>query len=176
MSGTLLVFSVIAVGLMSLAGCAGYRFGTRSLYNPNIRTIYVPIAINDAWRHNLGVQLTEAVQKAIELKTPYKVVATPGADSTLTCRVTSEAKRTVTEAVTDEPRAVEELVTVQLTWLDRRGNILMENRFIPEGEFAYYFMQSADFVPEGGQSMAVAQQRLLERLAEQIVQQMESRW
>ncbi|MEM7473448.1 MAG: LptE family protein [Planctomycetota bacterium] len=172
---TCALISLLVLCLAS-AGCARYQFGHRSLYNANIRTIYVPIVRNDTFRHNLGVQLTEAVQKAIELRTPYKVVADPSADSTLTCRVTSQAKRTVTEARTDEPRAIESLVTVELTWVDRQGNLLMQNRPVPLGELAFYFVQGVDFVPEGGQSMATAQQRAIERLANQIVNQMEARW
>lgn len=164
------------IATVSFSGCAGYQLGSGSLYNANIRTIHIPMVRNDTWRHNLGVQLTESLQKTVELRTPYKVIGSPNADSTLTCRVTSQAKRTVTEARTDEPRAVETLVTVELTWTDRRGNLLMENRFVPEGELAFYFIQGIDFVPEGGQSMATAQQRAVERLADQIVNHMESRW
>lgn len=168
------LFCVIST--LSAIGCAGYQLGAATLYNPNIRTIYIPIIRNDSWRHDIGVQLTEAVQKTVELRTPYKVVADPSADSTLTCRVSSQLKRTLTEASTDEPRAVETLITVELTWTDRQGNLLMENRFVPQGELAFYFAQGMGFVPEGGQSMATAQQRAVERLADQIVNQMEARW
>ncbi len=172
-----LAVSWLAVSWLALTvGCAGYQLGSASLYNPNIRTIHIPIVRNETFRHNMGVQLTEALQKAVELRTPYKVVANPSADSTLTCRITSQTKRTVVEADTDEPRAVETLVTVELTWTDRQGNLLMENRFVPQGELAFYFIQGNDFIPEGGQSMATAQQRALEQLAEQIVSQMEIRW
>ena len=162
--------------VLLISGCAGYQLGNSSLYNPAIRTIYVPIVRNDTFRQDIGVQLTEALQKTVELRTPYKVIASPSADSTLTCRVTSQAKRTVAEARTDEPRAVETMLTVELTWTDRQGNLLMENRFVPQGELAFYFIQGVDFVPEGGQSMATAQQRAVEQLANQIVSQMESRW
>ena len=120
--------------------------------------------------------MTEALQKTVELRTPYKVISDPSADSTLTCRLTSQTKRTVTEAITDEPRAVETLLTVELTWTDRQGNLLMENRFVPQGELAFYFVQGVDFVPEGGQSMATAQLKAVQRLADQIVNQMEARW
>ncbi|MCR9292846.1 MAG: LPS assembly lipoprotein LptE [bacterium] len=167
---------LLALLLLSPAGCAGYQLGNRSLYNPNIRTVYIPVVRNDTFRHELGVQLTEAIQKAVELRTPYKVVANPSADSTLTCRITTETKRTVTEAVTDEPRAVEALVTIELTWTDRRGNLLMENQIVPLGELAFYFVEGVDFVPEAGQSMATAQHQAVERLADQIVGQMEVRW
>ncbi|MFK7738481.1 MAG: LPS assembly lipoprotein LptE [Pirellulaceae bacterium] len=167
----------ILVPLLSVAGgCARYQVGNASLYNSNIRTIHVPIVRNDTFRHLLGVQLTEALVKTIELRTPYKVVASPNADSTLTCRILSENKRTVTEASTDEPRAIERLVTLQLTWTDRQGNLLMTNRFVPDGELAFSFAQAMDFVPEGGQSATTAEHRVLQRLADEIVNQMESRW
>ena len=165
------------LGLVSsLLGCAAYQLGNASLYNPDVRTIYVPMVRNDTWRQKLGVQLTEALQKTIESRTPYKVVANPSADSTLTCRITSQHKRTVTEAITDEPRAVEALVTVRVSWTDRRGNLLMENQIVPQGELAFFFLQGIDFVPEGGQSMGTAQHRAITRLAEQVVNQMEARW
>ncbi|MFN3192525.1 MAG: LPS assembly lipoprotein LptE [Aureliella sp.] len=159
-----------------LSGCASYQFGNRSLYNPNIRTVYIPQVRNDTFRHKLGPRLTEALVRAIELRTPYKVVASPSADSTLTCRLTTEFKRTVTEAITDEPRAIERMLTVQLTWVDRQGNQLMTRNFIPDGELAFYFIQGTEFVPEGGQSIATAEQRVIERLADEIVGQMETRW
>ncbi len=168
---------MLSVGLLlATLGCAGYQLGSASLYNPNIRTIYIPIIRNETFRHNLGVQLTEALQKEVELRTPYKVVANPSADSTLTCRVTSQTKRVIVEANTDEPRALENMLSVELTWTDRQGNLLMENRFVPQGELAFFFIQGSDLVPEGGQSIATSQMRAVEQLAQQIVSQMEVRW
>jgi hypothetical protein len=52
----------------------------------------------------------------------------------------------------------------------------MENRFVPAGELAFYFIQGVDFVPEAGQSVSTAQQHSIELLANQIVSQMEARW
>lgn len=168
---------LLSAGLLfAVAGCAGYQLGSASLYNPNIRTIYIPIIRNETFRHDLGVQLTEALQKEVELRTPYKVVANPSADSTLTCRVTAQTKRVIVEANTDEPRALENMISVELTWTDRQGNLLMENRFVPQGELAFFFIQGSDFVPEGGQSIATSQLRAVEQLAQQIVSQMEVRW
>ncbi len=161
---------------MTTAGCAGYRAGSASLYNPNLRTIYIPVVRNETFRHDLGVQLTEALQKEVETRTPYKVVADPSADSTLTCRITSQTKRVIVEANTDEPRALENMLSLELTWTDRQGNLLMENRFVPQGELAFYFIQGSDFIPEAGQSIATSQLRAIEQLAQQIVNQMEVRW
>lgn len=164
------------VALCFPCGCAGYQIGSASLYNPSVRTIYIPVVRNETFRHELGVQLTEALQKEVELRTPYKVVADPSADSTLTCRVTSQTKRVIVEAKTDEPRALENMLSVELTWTDRQGNLLMENRFVPLGELAFSFIQGSDFIPEAGQSIATSQLRAMEQLAQQIVNQMELRW
>jgi len=168
---------VSLVGSMLLfTGCAAYQFGSGTLYNPNVRTIHVPVIRNDTFRHNIGVQLTEAVIRSIEQRTPYKVVADPNADSTLTCRISNEAKRVLAETVNDDPRVLNSTVSIELTWTDRRGNLLLNNRFVPTGELSFYFIQGSDFIPEGGQSMATAQHDIVERLAAQIVNQMESRW
>ncbi|GIW98123.1 MAG: hypothetical protein KatS3mg111_1456 [Pirellulaceae bacterium] len=168
--------ALLAALPMLLVGCAGYRLGTTGLYHEHIRTIYLPVVRNDAWRPELGVQLTEALQREIETRTPFKVVSYPTADSTLDCRITTQTKRTVTEAKTDEPRAIENQISVHVRWTDRQGNPLMENRFLPPNEIAYAFAQSVDFVPEGGQSMATAQLAAIQKLAREIVNQMEIRW
>jgi hypothetical protein len=172
----ILVLLPLVLLLLGAGGCASYQFGNASLYNPNIRTIYIPVVRNDTFRPQLGVQLTEALIKAVELRTPFKVIGDPSADSTLTCRLTGENKRVITETNTDEPRALDALINVELTWTDRRGNLLMENRFVPPGELAFVFAQGTDFVPEGGQSISTAFQRGIEQLANVIVGQMEVRW
>lgn len=169
-----LLFSIGII--LGVAGCAGYQFGNNSLHRRDLQTIHVPIVRNDSWRPLLGVQVTEALQKAIQLKTPYRVVSDPSADSTLTCRVVNDTKRVLTETLTDEPRALEATETIEVTWVDRQGNVLFENRFLPPGELAFLFNQAVDFVPEAGQSMASTQQRAAERLADEIVNQMEFRW
>lgn len=172
----LLQYWMILSVAIGLGGCAAYQFGNGSLYNTNIRTVHVPIVRNDTFRHEIGVQLTEAIVRTIELRTPYKVVGDANADSVLTCRVTGQGKRVIAENSFDEPRALNTSISVEMTWTDRRGNLLMTNRYVPLGELAFYFLQGSDFVPEGGQSMATAQQKAVEQLADQIVSQMESRW
>ncbi|MDA1054275.1 MAG: LPS assembly lipoprotein LptE [Planctomycetota bacterium] len=169
-----LSFALALVAL--LTGCAGYQIGTRSLYRPDIRTVYVPMFESDSLRRNLGERLTEAVAKEIELKTPYKVVHRPDADSVLSARITSETKRVVAEQVDDIPRNIETDLAVQVNWYDRRGEYLMQDTRFNFTPVAFSAAQSADFTPEGGQSVATAHQEAIQRLAEQIVSQMESRW
>lgn len=166
-----------AVSLVLLAtGCAGYQIGAGSLYRPDIRTVYVPMFESDSFRRGLGERLTEAVVKQIELKTPYKVVHRPDADSVLSGRITSDRKRVVSEQVDDIPRNIEADLAVQVNWYDRRGEYLMQDARLSFSPLAFTVAQTTDFTPEGGQSVASAHQEAIQRLAEQIVSQMESRW
>jgi hypothetical protein len=177
MSPTLLVRSAIAAMMLAVVvGCAGYKIGTRNLYRNNIRTIHVPIIKSDSFRPELGVLLTEAVQKEIENRTPYKLTNWETADSVMICRLTADSKRAVSETNTDEPRVLQSVMTVEISWNDRRGQPLIENRFLPPGESTFYFAENVDFVPEAGQSISTANQRAVERLANHIVDQMEIRW
>jgi hypothetical protein len=164
------------LGGVALTGCLGYRFGNASLYRSDLRTIHIPVIRSDSFRPELGVLLTEALQKEVEKRTPYKLTQSATADSFLTVRLTSDSKRVKSEVITDEPRLLETVLTVELSWTDRRGMSLIETRFLPPGEVTHYFAERTDFVPEAGQSIATSFQHAAERLANHIVDQMEARW
>lgn len=167
---------LVCVALTLSLGCFGYRIGTKNVYRTDVRTINVPVIRSDSYRPELGVMLTEAVQKEIERRTPYKLADNSVADSILSIRLTNDSKRVIAETNTDEPRLLETVVSVELNWTDRRGMNLISTRFLPPGEITHYFAERTDFVPEAGQSIATAFQRNAERLANHIVDQMESRW
>ena len=162
--------------LVSLTGCAGYQIGTQSLYPCNIRTVYVPVFESTSFRRNLGERLTEAVAKEIELKTPYKVVGDPGADSILTGRIVGETKRVVAQAPSGEAREVEVKIRVEVSWLDRQGSAIRRSEAICLPTELVDVGGSATFVPEVGQSVATAHQQAIHRVAEQIVGLMENPW
>ncbi len=167
---------MLAIVFASLNGCAGYQIGTRSLYRTDVRTIHVPIIRSDSFRPELGVMLTESVQKEIERRTPFKLSNAETADSVMACTLTSDSKRVVSETNLDEPRLLQSVMTVEVKWTDRRGMPLIETRFLPPGESTFYFAENVDFVPEAGQSISTANQKVVERLANHIVDQMEARW
>ena len=70
--------------LIATAGCAGYQVGNRTLFNTDMRTVHIPMFQSDSLRPDLAEWLTEAVIKEVEMRTPYKVVSNPLADSVLT--------------------------------------------------------------------------------------------
>lgn len=162
-----------ALSLLLLSGCAGWQVGNRSLYRPDIATVHVPMVQSDSFRRNLGERLTEMIVKEIELKTPYKVVDAASADSVLAVRIASESKRVLSETRNDDVRDYETDFFVQMSWSDRRGDLITGGGRIPFAPLLMNISQQANFVPEGGQSLTTAQQEALQRLAVQIVGQME---
>jgi hypothetical protein len=164
------------LGLIAAAGCSGYQVGARSLYAPEIRTVYVPIFKSSSFRRNLGERLTEAVMKEIEAKTPYKVVGTPTADSTLSGRIIGDNKRVVVEDRYDQPRQAEIRLRVAVHWTDCRGDLIRESRSIPFSSEIVGTSGTAPLFPELGQSVATSQQQAIQRVAEQIVSMMETPW
>ena len=162
--------------LASLAGCAGYQIGNRTLYPAHIRTVYVPMFESSSFRRNLGERLTEAVQKEIELKTPYKVVHDPNADSVLSGQIVGETKRVVVGSTSGDTRQIQVNLQVEVSWIDRWGEVIRRAEPIPLPPEVTDVGASSSVVPEVGQSVAVAHQQAVTRLAEQIVALMESPW
>lgn len=161
--------------LLTGGGCSIYRFGACSLYRPDVQTVHVPMIESSSFRRNLGEQLTEAVVKEIETSTPYKVANANDADSTLEVKITSDTKRVTGENGLDESRSIETAWQVQMTWRNRQGNLITRSA-MPLDDTVVGIVQSSTLIPEGGQSMASAQQKIVQRLATQIVSQMEAGW
>ncbi len=162
--------------LLACAGCAAYQIGARTLYAPDIETVYVPMVENNTFRRYLGERLTEAIVKEIELKTPYKVVNSPTADSVLSVRLVAEGKKVVVETPTDEGRELQVEFHAIVTWVDRHGDVVQPMQPVPLPAPFLDVGQTANLVPEVGQSVASSQQEAIERLAEQIVSLMEAPW
>jgi len=162
--------------LVMLTGCASYRVGAQTLYAPDVTTVYVPMIETSSFRRDLGERLTEAVVKEIELKTPFKVVGTPDADSILSARLVGDTKRVTIENQNDDPRAVEINMAVEITWLNRRRaplraptRLALPPELLPIGI-------TSTLISEAGQSIATSQQQAIARLAQQIVSTMEESW
>jgi len=166
---------VLVAALAVTGGCAGYQFGQQSLYAADVQTVHVPIFESNSFRRNLGERLTEAIVREIELKTPYKVVSAQDADSVLYGRIGSETKRTVAEDTFDMPRVSELQFVVQADWRRRSGEPLGTNIAIPAPE-ALRVSEASQMIPEAGQSIATTQQKIIDKLAQDIVAQMEMPW
>lgn len=170
------VLALALVILVLAGGCASYQVGYPSLFRPDVRTVHVPVFESDSFRRNLGERLTEAVVKEIESRTPYKVVGSTDADSILNGRIVVERKRSVAENYYDDVRDIETDMIVEVGWVSRRGEMLMQRSGMPFGPLNVTISEDSQFFPEAGQSLEVAQQNVIDQLAREIVGQMEVWW
>jgi hypothetical protein len=161
---------------LCLSGCAGYQIGNGSLYPAEIRTVYVPVFQSVSFRRDLGERLTEAVDKEIGLRTPYRVVADPNADSVLTGRLVYESKHVLVPALTGDARETQAEMRVEVSWVDRQGRMLREVAAVPLPPEIADVTGTGNMVPEVGQSVATAQQEAICRIARQIVDLMQKPW
>jgi hypothetical protein len=167
---------VLVVALIGAPGCANYRIGERSLYAPDIQTVYVPLIPSNSYRRYLGEWLTEAIVKRIEQVTPYKVVNTPDADSVLKVRIITDTKQTLMESYTDEPREQQFTLQIAADWLNRSGQQLGQPVNVPLPPTLNPISEAATLFGELGQTVTSAEMRDMDRLAEQIVSMMEAPW
>jgi len=181
-----------------LASCSGdghftiLGYTTQPNYNPDIRTVYVPIFQNVTFTRGLEFELTKAVIREIEAKTPFKVVdCRANADTELLGKIVSTTKGVITLNQLGEVRDAQASMSVELVWRDLRpgctGTILSADPRKEEvrGEAVIpgtkppppaLVTPSATFIPELGGSLLAAQKSLVDRTAIQIVSMMERGW
>lgn len=164
--------------LLSLGclGCANYQAGVGSLYAPDVHTVYVPMIESESFRRDLGERLTEAVVKEIELKSPFKVVGDPSADSVLLVTLLPDTRKVVAEDGLDQPRYLENRLRAEVSWINRRRMPLTPCQTIPMPTALLDVQQASLLIPASGQTVASSQQEAIHRLAQQIVGAMEERW
>jgi hypothetical protein len=150
-------------------GCRGYHLGNQFLFRSDIRTIHVATFESNSYRRFLGQRMTEAVIRQIATSTPLTITEPALANSFLTGRIVRDRKTVVGENISDEPRSLDVDWRLEVEWTDRAGVPLMQRQSLR-------LDRGVTFIPEGGQSISTAQQQLIERLARDIVGQMELPW
>ena len=155
-----------------LCGC-GYRFG--HLSDPTVRTVAVPVFGSVAERRGIELQLTEAVVKQIQTRTPFRIAHESTADTILRGRIVGVRKRGLSRTVTDDPREAEFAPAVEVTWEDRRGRVL-GTRSVTISPDVVPVLATGTQAVELGQTRATALQEAVDRLARQVVDLMELPW
>ncbi len=172
-------WGLCALGLCAIALClllSGCGYVVGSPFRDDVRTVHVPIFENDSYRRGIELQLTEAVQKRIQDRTPYRLAKADYADTILTGRILSVDKRVENQTRFDDPRELELSLVVEVRWEDRRtGQVLAERRIPLEKQSSEVIAQSS-FAPETGQSLATATKDVTDQLAQQIVNLLETPW
>jgi Lipopolysaccharide-assembly len=128
---------------LALPGCeSGGHFTvlgytTKPNYDTCIRTVYVPMfqsgIMQDETRRTIPQDLTRAIVREIESKTPYKVVSDrTKADTELSGTVLLLTKNTILRNQLNENREQEVVLTAAIVWRNlRTGEILSKARRAP---------------------------------------------
>lgn len=164
-----------AMSLLLLTGCAadptqGYAF--TSSHDATVRTVAVPIFANPTYAHGLEVELTDAIIKEIQAKTPWRVVPEgSGANTTLSGTLSdSRLRRLSTGPFTGMPQELSVELSVDFDWKDARtGKTIVSRR---------NFIASEAFVPASpaNERLEKGQHAAIQRMAHDIVAEMRSSW
>jgi hypothetical protein len=135
-----------------------------------IKTVAVFFKTN-SFRRDVEKQLTEAVIKEINLRTPYRVVGQhEKADSLLSGVITFADKNLVVEAPTNLARELNMTINIAVTWTHNPPNEIEDKR-LPT-----IVGETINFVPEVGETTLSASNHVIQSLAKQIVDMMEQPW
>jgi hypothetical protein len=144
-------------------------FRTTNADDERIRTVAVDVFESREFRRGLELQLTEALAKRIEIETPFKLAKKGRADTLLSGEVLDVRQATIgRDFRTVMPRETAATFVVTFEWKDlRNGEILLSR---PN------YVQTIDYIRPLGEDFHHASQHAIDRLAERMVEEMQSDW
>ena len=160
----------LATLLAFCAGGCGYRLvGPQGLYRSDVRTVAVPTVGNETFYRADTERLTDALVKAVQAKTPYRVAPAAVADSQLEVTITNVQRRTTArDRITAVPEEQLYVVRVDLTWKDlRSGKTLTRITDLEQTTTQYQTL---------GEGIFIASQQAAEELAGGIVEELGGTW
>jgi hypothetical protein len=160
-------FMVMAgVAGMVVAGCS---YSTDRPFRSNVCSIAVRPFGSKEFRRRIEMNLTEAVKKRIQMDTPYKIRDEKVADTLLTGEVLEVRQATLGRDFTwNRPRETALTLIVRFQWKDLRTGKILVNRD--------RWTQTFDYSRPVGQTEWMGIQGAVDRMAETIVEQLESDW
>jgi hypothetical protein len=160
-----------ALTLLVTVALAGCGYDHKELFPQQYRTVAAPMFDNRSFYRGVEYDLAEALVKELELRTPYKVVSPPGADTILQGTITRvEQKLVARRRPGAMPQEMEVTVSVDFEWKDlRSGEIIRDRRG---------FEAVGRYVPTApvGEAFEIAQHAAVENLAQDIVSTLQADW
>ena len=157
--------------LVCLCGCAPWTgYSQQSLFPQDVDTIYLHMFDNRTFWRNVEYDLTDALAKRIEARTPYKIVSDQDlADTVMTGQITSVSQGVLmTDRDTGNSVEQELILRAVVSWKNyKTGALLADNETV---------VASASFSTALQQHQAYGSKLATNRLAVKIVELMENRW
>jgi outer membrane lipopolysaccharide assembly protein LptE/RlpB len=171
---TAVLTGLLALAVSTLAGC-GYTVGNS--FGAPVRTVAVPTFQNESFRRGLEQQLTEAVHREIQNRTPFRLARDEStADTRLVGRIIQAEKYALTPTPFGDPRQLQLNLAVEVRWEDLRTGQTIACQQMPLSPDMIALITESDFAPETGQSRATGERSGVDNMARQIVDLMESPW
>ncbi len=168
-------FAVIFIGvclciLLLGTGCSLKGYSNESLYQEEVRSVYVEMFENQSFRRGVEYELTDALAKRIEAQTPYKIVSNRDkADTVLSGQIMTVGESILTlERQTGRPIEKDVELKAVVNWKNLKTGEFLIERENATAAASYSEWQSQGF--EYGSSLAA------NKLAQKIVELMEKKW
>jgi len=167
------IISIVFLSLtgVCLSGCGvigGYS--NKSLYPENITSVYVEMFDNQSFWRDVEYELTDALAKRIEARTPYKIVSSRDrADSVISGQIETVSQSVLSnERETGRPLEKEVEIRATVIWINlKTGELLIDNDSVAA---------SASFSQWQGQGFRYSSALAANKLAQKIVELMETPW
>ena len=168
MAQRLVAWHWVLAGGLAISGC-GYSH--QELFPTDVRTVSVPIFDNQSFYQDVEFDLTEALVKEIELRTPYKVTGADRADTILQGEIVSVRQaRLSRQEIGNVPQEMEYRITTNFEWKDLRTGKMLRQR---QG-----FQSVGRSIPTGPifEPLTIGQHEAIQQVAQQIVSIMAADW
>jgi RNase H-fold protein (predicted Holliday junction resolvase) len=168
------LWSTLLLGVALLFGCEGKAadlYRTSGVYPEGVQSVGVAIFRNATFERGIERRLTDAVIKEIRVRTPYRLVAVPTADTVVRGVITDvERVKLSTDRATGLTQELGLRITVNFEWVDERsGEVLAARRSFSAGDV---------IVPASpvGEPIESGIDQAVQELAQGVVDAMRSDW
>lgn len=158
---------------MSLAAClaaTGCGYSTKRPFPADVQTVHVEMLQSREFRRDLEFFLTEALVKRIEMDTPYRIADKERADTVFAGEILEVRQNVLGDQFrSNDPREIGATIVMRYRWQDQRDGRILVDR--PR------FVHMDAYVPPVGETFTSGVDvRALDRMAERIVETMETEW
>ena len=160
-----------ALSALALGGCSGmFGYSDKSLFPQDIASVRLEMFDNTTFRRGVEYELTDALAKRIEADTPYKIITSKNrADTVMTGQITniSEAGLSI-EYELGGVLEREVLIQAVVNWKNlKTGELLINNQSVTA---------TASYTSRQNQDFKYASTLAANKLAQKIVELMETKW
>ncbi|MBT8484991.1 MAG: hypothetical protein HKO59_08555 [Phycisphaerales bacterium] len=168
------VLMMAAIAAAGLGGCVsdptlGYAAG--SVFPSGIETIAIPIAENRTFSRDIQFDLTDALIKEVQARTPYRVTDLARADSLLLVQIRDVELDSISRSpLTGLGEEVLVAVTIDFQWTDlaAQADLVARERFTGQR----LFVPSAPT----GERLELGRFAVVQQLARDVVSELQATW